>query len=372
MHLSLDWLYTGFAWVMIRIHELIGHVFNPDSGLAWGLSIVVMTVLVRLVIFPLFVKQIRSQRAMAVLQPQLKELQKKYKDDKQKLQQEMMKLYRENGANPLSGCLPIIAQAPFLYAMYHLLNAISRDQAKYGLSPELVDSAAHAKIFGVPIGLMFRDSAEKMAALGANPMLCRIVIIVFVVIMAVTTFIAQRQLMLKQTAQQQAAGQSTPFQQQQKIMLFIFPAMFLVWGFFFPMGLIVYWTTSNIWTMGQQFYVLHRHPHQPVAAKDGAKAGTTTASSASSGKSGTAKTTPAKAAKTAQNGTESGGNGVAGQLFKRKRKAEPEPEPVAAARVVRNQPTRVPRKKRSGQKTSGQGQKGNRPGQKKTTGQKKS
>ncbi|MBO0892413.1 MAG: membrane protein insertase YidC, partial [Acidothermales bacterium] len=95
MHLSLDWLYSGFAWVMIHIHDLIGHVFNPDSGLAWGLSIVVMTVLVRLVIFPLFVKQIRSQRAMAVLQPQLKELQKKYKDDKQKLQEEMMKLYRE-------------------------------------------------------------------------------------------------------------------------------------------------------------------------------------------------------------------------------------------------------------------------------------
>ncbi|HEX6447104.1 MAG TPA: membrane protein insertase YidC [Streptosporangiales bacterium] len=370
MHLSLDWLYTGFAWVMIHIHDLIGNVFDPDSGLAWGLSIVIMTILVRLVIFPLFVKQIRSQRAMAVLQPQLKELQKKYKDDKQKLQEEMMKLYRENGANPLSGCLPIIAQAPFLYAMYHVLNAISRDQAKYGLSAQLVDSAAHAKIFGVPIGLMFRDSAEKMAALGANPTLCRIVIIVFVVIMAVTTFIAQRQLMLKQTAQQQAAGQSTPFQQQQKIMLFIFPAMFLVWGFFFPMGLIVYWTTSNLWTMGQQFYVLHRHPHQPVQAKDGAKPATSTpAASGTSGKSAAAKSTPAKVA--TRNGSDSGGNGVAGQLFKRKRKAEAEPEPVPAARVVRNQPTRTPRKKRSGQK-SGQGQKTARPAPKKTTGQKKS
>jgi YidC/Oxa1 family membrane protein insertase len=369
VHLSLDWLYSGFAWVMIRIHELIGHVFNPDSGLAWGLSIVVMTILVRLVIFPLFVKQIRSQRAMAVLQPQLKELQKKYKNDKQKLQEEMMKLYRENGANPLSGCLPIIAQAPFLFAMYHVLNAISRDEAKYGLSQQLVDSAGHAQIFGVPIGLVFKDPVSKMLELGANPTLARAVIIVFVVIMAVTTFIAQRQLMLKQTAQQQAAGQSTPFQQQQKIMLFIFPAMFLVWGFFFPMGLIVYWTTSNLWTMGQQFYVLHRHPHQPIAAKDGAKPGTATVSSGASGKSGATKNTPAKAA--TRNGTESGGNGVAGQLFKRKRKAEPEPEPVAAARVVRNQPNRVPRKKRSGQK-SGQGQKGNRPAQKKTTGQKKS
>lgn len=93
---TFDWFYSGFAWVLIKLHWLLGHVFDPDGGLAWGLSIVIMTVLVRLLIFPLFVKQIRSQRAMAVLQPQLKELQQKHKDDKQKLQEEMMKLYKED------------------------------------------------------------------------------------------------------------------------------------------------------------------------------------------------------------------------------------------------------------------------------------
>lgn len=348
---SLDWLYSGFAWVLIRIHALIGNVFDPDSGITWGLSIVVLTFMVRLVIFPLFVKQIRSQRAMAVLQPQMKELQQKYKGDKQKLQEETMKLYKENGANPLSGCLPILAQAPFLFSMYHVLNAISRKEAKYGMSEQLVDSAAHAKIFGVPIGVIFKEGDAKMAALGADPTTAKIVIVVFVVFMAVTTFIAQRQLMLKQTAQQQAAGQSTPFQQQQKILLFIFPAMFLIWGFFFPMGLIVYWTTSNLWTMGQQFWVLHRIPHQTVASKDGktpAKAGARPATATAS------KTTTngAKPTKNGKAGT-SPDNGSSNRLFRR-RKAEPEPEPVAPApKVVRNQPSRAPRSKRSGQKKSG-------------------
>lgn len=347
---TFDWFYSGFAWVLIKIHAMWSTVFGPDSGLTWGLSIVVMTMLVRLLIFPLFVKQIRSQRAMSVLQPQMKELQAKYKDDKQKLQEEMMKLYKENGANPLSGCLPVLAQAPFLIAMYHVLNAISRHHVKYGLTQDLVDSGSRAKIFGVPLGAIFREP-ERMADLGANVGLARVVIGIFVVVMAVTTFIAQRQLMLKQTEQQAAAGQPTPFQQQQKIMLFIFPLMFLIWGFFFPMGLIVYWTTSNVWTMGQQFWVLKRIPHQPTSNGNGksstaTKDGKATASTAKSGKStssGNSRSGTAAKADAQSNGSS--------RLFRRRKsEPEPEPEPEPAARVVRNQPTKMPRSKRSGAK----------------------
>ncbi|MQA04346.1 MAG: membrane protein insertase YidC [Streptosporangiales bacterium] len=348
---TFDWFYSGFAWVLIKIHAMWSMVFGPDSGLTWGLSIVVMTMLVRLLIFPLFVKQIRSQRAMSVLQPQMKELQAKYKDDKQKLQEEMMKLYKENGANPLSGCLPVLAQAPFLIAMYHVLNAISRHHVKYGLTQELVDSGSRAKIFGVPIGAIFREP-ERMAELGANVDLARVVIGILVVIMAVTTFIAQRQLMLKQTEQQKAAGQPTPFQQQQKIMLFIFPAMFLIWGFFFPMGLIVYWTTSNVWTMGQQFWVLHRIPHQPVEngkSTTAAKGAKTSGGSAATSKSG--KSSGSANGKSSASDTKSGAPSNGSSRLFRRRKSEPEPEPAAPApKVVRNQPTRVPRSKRSGAK----------------------
>lgn len=352
-----DWFFKGFAWVLIKIHYGLSFVFGPDSGLTWGLSIVVMTILVRLLIFPLFVKQIRSQRAMSVLQPQMKELQQKHKDDKQKLQEEMMKLYKENGANPLSGCLPVIFQAPFLISMYHVLNAISRHHVKYGLTQDLVESGSRAKIFGVPIGAIFREP-ELMEKLGANVDLARVVIGIFVVIMAVTTFVAQRQLMMKQTAQQKAAGQATPFQQQQKILLFIFPAMFLVWGFAFPMGLIVYWTTSNLWTMGQQFWVLHRIPHQPVPDKSGNKSGTaaksgsgtgkTGASTAKTDKSGSTKMATTNGTKTAKAGTADRTQGNGGARVFRRRKPEPEPEPEPAARVVRNQRSKVPRSKRSG------------------------
>ncbi|MGH3096034.1 MAG: membrane protein insertase YidC [Streptosporangiales bacterium] len=351
MDFNLDWLYSGFAWVLIQIHWALGHIFDPGSGYAWGFSIVILTVMVRIVVFPLFVKQIRSQRAMAQLQPQIKELQQKYKGDKQKQQQEQMKLFKENGANPLSGCLPIVAQAPFLYAMYRVLRTVSEDQAQYGLSQKLVNSAAHAKIFGVPLGLTFKDSAEKMQNLGADPTLAKTVIIIFVIVMAVTTYIAQRQLMIKQQAQQAAAGQSTPFQQQQKLMLFMFPAMFLIWGFFFPMGLIAYWTTSNLWTMGQQYWVLKRIPHQAAPGGSSGSSGTATqAGKASAPANGTSGSAGKSSNGTAPKGADKAGDTSPMRLFKRRR-AEPEPTaPPPAPKVVRNQRTRAPRSKRSGQK----------------------
>lgn len=350
MDFNLDWLYSGFAWVLIQIHWALGHVFDPGSGYAWGFSIVILTVMVRIVVFPLFVKQIRSQRAMAQLQPQIKELQQKYKGDKQRQQQEQMKLFKEHGANPLSGCLPILAQAPFLYAMYRVLRAVSEDQARYNMTQKLVDSAAHARIFGVPLGLMFRDSAEKMQNLGADPTLAKTVIIIFVIVMAVTTYIAQRQLMIKQQAQQAAAGQSTPFQQQQKLMLFMFPAMFLIWGFFFPMGLIAYWTTSNLWTMGQQYWVLRRIPHEPVRKGSDTSGGTTQPGKTTAPANGTSGTARQSGNGTTPKTADKAGDNLPARLFKR-RKAEPEPAgPPAAPKVVRNQRTRAPRSKRSGQK----------------------
>lgn len=349
MDFNLDWLYGGFAWVLIQIHSGLGHVFDPGSGYAWGFSIVILTVMVRIVVFPLFVKQIRSQRAMSQLQPQIKELQQKYKGDKQKQQQEQMKLFKEHGANPLSGCLPIIAQAPFLFAMYRVLRAVSEDQARYGMSQKLVNSAAHAKIFGVPLGLRFKDGAHKMLELGADPTVAKTVIIIFVIVMAITTYIAQRQLMIKQQAQQAAAGQSTPFQQQQKLMLFMFPAMFLIWGFFFPMGLIAYWTTSNLWTMGQQFYVLKRMPHK--AAPGGSTSGTAQSGKTSAPANGKSAATRAGSNGTATKPADKAGDSSPTKLFKR-RKAEPEPTapPPPAPKVVRNQRTRAPRSKRSGQR----------------------
>src|SRR5580693_786548 len=118
----LNPLYNAVAWLLVHIHTGLAHVVGPSA--AWSLSIVVLTVAMRLVLFPVFVKQIRSQRAMQAVQPKMKELQAKYKNDKEKLNQEMMALWKEQGVNPLSGCLPLLLQIPIFISLFHSLRAI--------------------------------------------------------------------------------------------------------------------------------------------------------------------------------------------------------------------------------------------------------
>ncbi len=142
-------LYDAVAWVIMRLHAGLGAIFGPSSGAAWALSIVVLVVLMRLLLVPLFIKQMHATRKMTALAPQVAELKKKYKNDRQKLNEETMKMYKENGANPLAGCLPLVAQLPVFFALFGVLRAIAEDQPKYGLTPAVVASAQHAKIFGV-------------------------------------------------------------------------------------------------------------------------------------------------------------------------------------------------------------------------------
>ena len=116
---------TPVSWVIVQFHSLYGAIFGPDTGWAWGLSIVSLVILIRICLIPLFVKQIKSTRDMQALQPEMKAIQERYKNDKQRQSEEMMKLYKETGTNPLSSCLPILAQSPFFFALYHVLNGIA-------------------------------------------------------------------------------------------------------------------------------------------------------------------------------------------------------------------------------------------------------
>ena len=120
----LDPLFGAVAFVLVHIHSALAPIFGANSGASWALAIVLLTVGMRLCLFPLFVKQIRNQRAMQTIQPQMKELQTKYKNDKEKLNQEMMALWKESGANPLSGCLPLLLQIPIFIALFHTLRQI--------------------------------------------------------------------------------------------------------------------------------------------------------------------------------------------------------------------------------------------------------
>ena len=142
MELSwLNWLYTAVAQVIIWIHQGYSSVLDPNSGLTWALTIVTLTVLMRLLIFPLFLKQMRSSKKMQELGPQVAEIRKRYKNDKQRMNQEVMALYQGQGANPLGGCLPVVAQFPIFISMFTVLNAMAHGQLKFGMTQQFVDSA---------------------------------------------------------------------------------------------------------------------------------------------------------------------------------------------------------------------------------------
>ena len=244
-------LYIAVSWVIVTIHDLLSPFFGTDSGVSWSLAIIGLVIIIRIILVPLFVKQIKSQRALTALQPHMKEIQKKYKDDRQKQSEEMMKLYKEHKTNPLASCFPILAQAPIFFALFTVLNGIGKNPpVKHGvLTQEDVASAAQAKFFGAPISDTF---------LGTDITTVKIVTILLIALMSLTTFTTQRQLMTKGMPKMDASNNM--MLQQQKIMLYAFPVIFAISGVNFPIGVLIYWSTTNIWTWGQQFYVIKRNP----------------------------------------------------------------------------------------------------------------
>ncbi|MBU7597801.1 membrane protein insertase YidC [Streptomyces sp. P38-E01] len=249
-------LYIAVSWIIVQFHSLFSLVFHEDSGWAWGLSIVFLVVVIRIALIPLFVKQIKATRNMQAIQPKMKAIQERYKSDKQRQSEEMMKLYKETGTNPLSSCLPILAQSPFFIALFQVLNKIAQNKEVGVLDAGQVESAREATVFGAPIATKFMDSADKLAELGASLTEVRVVTVIMIVMMSLSQFYTQRQMMTKNVD----LTVKTPFMQQQKILMYVFPVMFAVFGINFPVGVLVYWLTTNVWTLGQQMYVLKRNP----------------------------------------------------------------------------------------------------------------
>ncbi|MFD5266781.1 membrane protein insertase YidC [Streptomyces sp. NPDC058335] len=247
---------TPVSWVIVQFHKVYGALFGADTGWAWGLSIVSLVILIRICLIPLFVKQIKATRAMQTLQPEMKKIQERYKNDKQRQSEEMMKLYKETGTNPLSSCLPILAQSPFFFALYHVLNSIANGDTIGVINESLLQSAQKAHIFGAPLAAKFTDSASDVSALDASLSSVRVVTAIMIVLMSASQFFTQRQLMTKNVD----TTVKTPFMQQQKMLLYVFPIMFAVFGINFPVGVLVYWLTTNVWTMGQQMYVIRNNP----------------------------------------------------------------------------------------------------------------
>lgn len=292
-------LLNGIGWILASIFDVVGN---------YGLSIIVLTVVIKVVLLPLGVKQIKSMQAMQSIQPKVKELQKKYKGNKAKVQEETMKLYKEAGVNPLGGCLPLLLQFPILIAMYAVLRAPELRpvdaEGRPVPSAEAVAYTIHNSHLPVD-STLFKDVLlhENLGFLGMNlqcsaaqsgseadivasdrkqirpdtPILdadgqplpfdattgsgrvpCgsrgtdKIPYFALLIFMVGTTFYQQRQ-MQKASPPGAASG-------QQQAILKLMPLMFGIFGYTFPAGLTLYWTVSNLWQIGQQ-YVLLRAGH---------------------------------------------------------------------------------------------------------------
>jgi YidC/Oxa1 family membrane protein insertase len=258
-HLILTPLYYAVSAVLLAWHWLFSLFLNPDGGAAWVLSIVGLTLVVRAALIPLFVKQIKSSRNMQLIQPKVKELQKKYGHDRERLAQETMNLYKETGTNPFAACLPLLVQSPIFIALFRLLDQAQKNHTANGfMTTEQATSLANAKLFGtIPISATFIHNQGLVSV--------QIVAAILVVAMTATTFTTQRQLMSKNMP---ADAMSGPYAQQQKMLLYVLPVAFAAGGVAFPIGVLVYWTTTNLWTMGQQFYVIRRNPAPGTPAFD--------------------------------------------------------------------------------------------------------
>ncbi|HKR68168.1 MAG TPA: membrane protein insertase YidC [Streptosporangiaceae bacterium] len=257
---------NAVAWIITQLFNLFSPAFGVASGVTWVLTIVILVVLMRLILVPLFIKQMHTQRAMTALTPKIQELRKKYKGDRETLNQETMKLYQEAGVNPLMGCLPVVLQLPIFFALFSVLRYIAEWQAgdplQYHLTRKVIESAQHAKIFGATI-------ADKVLFTGTPgqggisvPLHAKIVIVIVVLISMTTTYLTVRQSMKRGMMPTTGAG---PMGQSQKLMAYIMP-LFALTGLYWQFGLVLYWVTTNLWTLGQQYVLLRKYPVGAAAA----------------------------------------------------------------------------------------------------------
>jgi YidC/Oxa1 family membrane protein insertase len=301
-------LYWAISVVLVGFHNLFSNFMDPAGGASWALSIIGLTLVIRAALIPLFVKQIKSSRNMQLIQPKVKELQKKYGHDREKLAQETMKLYKDSGTNPFASCLPILLQMPIFLALFRLLDQASHGKVHGVLTLEQAKQFGQAELFGaVPISATFLKADGNVAVMALAAVL--------VVAMTATTFLTQRQLMSKNMPADALTG---PYAQQQKMLLYVLPVVFAVGGIAFPIGVLLYWTTSNLWTMGQQFYVIRNNP---------------------------APGTPAAKAKADRDAAKAAKHGV---TVATETVAEPEPERPAAPRQQPKKQSREKRKKSGG------------------------
>lgn len=257
-------LKVAVAWVMVYIHKALVFIGLPDGpGVAWVLSIVGLTIFVRLLIMPLFVKQIRASRGMQLMQPELQALQAKYKGktdpaSRQRQQEEMMALYRKHGTNPFSSCMPILVQMPVFFALFRVLASLqavatgtyANHDSIGPLTAQLAEDVQASTLFGAHLSESFMNSSDVTT---------KVVTVIMIIAMSVSQWYTMAQLTMKNMPES-SKNSDNPMMRSQRMMMTIMPIFFAFTGVQFQIGVLVYWVTTNLWTMGQQFLTIRNMP----------------------------------------------------------------------------------------------------------------
>ena len=246
-------IYHAISFLIVGWHKVFSPLLGYDSGASWALAIIMLTVTVRLLMFPLYAKQLNASRAQQSVQPKINELREKYGNDKERISQESMKLYEEHGVNPMSSCLPLLVQMPIFIGLFQVLNGVSRGTPKgyfFTINPGRAESLQNAQIFGSKLSATFWPITD-----GVGP--TQILAGVMIVLMTGVLLFQQIHMLNRNTPPAVLEG---PLGRQQKMMIYIFPFIYLFGGLAIPIGTLIYWLGSNIWTLGQQTYIIRTFP----------------------------------------------------------------------------------------------------------------
>ena len=255
----LNFIYYPVSAILWFWHKAFGYVLGPGNGFAWALAVVFLVFTLRAVLFKPFVSQVRSMRKMQEFAPEIQKLKKKYGDDRTKMAAEMQKLQSEHGVNPLGGCLPVLVQIPVFIGLFHVLRSfnrpalspeMNRQTANYVFSPLDVQSFLDARVFGVPLSAFITEPAELLTRYGdISRWQIAVVAVPLTIVAGVLTHLTAKQSVARQNPAQVAANPQAAM--MNKLMVYLFPLGVVAGGPFFPLAILLYWLSNNLWTLAR-------------------------------------------------------------------------------------------------------------------------
>lgn len=272
----LNFIYYPVSAILWFWHTVFGYVLGPGNGFGWALAVVFLVFTLRAILFKPFVSQVRSMRKMQEFAPEIQKLKKKYGDDRQKMAAEMQKLQTQHGVNPLGGCLPVLVQIPVFIGLFQVLRSFNRhfltpeqnaQIGNYVFSAADVRSFLDARLFGVPLSAYITEPAELLARYGdITRWHIAVLAVPLTIVAGILTHLTAKHSVERQSAAAQAANPQAEL--MNKLMLYLFPLGVVAGGPFFPLAILIYWLSNNLWTLAQQRFVYKRIDAEDAERKE--------------------------------------------------------------------------------------------------------